>query len=214
MSSSSTRKVPNGKSRSGNSALANNNTFTHPPQIQPQVSHNQRFRFTCTSLANKLAITWLNILDLMLVSATATVGYDLFDQARLNFIEVWANNVIGSAPASLTVQFPTLVLGQIGDGKVHSDTSVGILPAHIKCAPSKNSQASQWQVSSANTAFLLSCPVGTVIDVDISFKTNSNTPVASANALVGGSAGEVYYRALDGLAVAGTQLPTVFPNAI
>jgi len=183
----------------------------HPPPIAPQITHHQRMRFTCSTAATNKVITFQNLLDSVLVAVTTILGYDLFDQVRVNFVDLWALPSIGTS-ASVTLQYAGQTLGVAGDGSVHSDNSMGIEPAYVHAVPQARSQAAQWQSSQAQEAFLLTCPVGSVIDVDMSFRTvSSNAPMAAQNALVAASIGDIVYRGLDGLAVAGTTLPAVAP---
>jgi hypothetical protein len=168
-------------------------------------------RFVCTTAATNKSITFQNLLDSILVAATAIAGFDVFDQVRVNFVELWALPAIG-ASSQVSVQYSGQTPALLGDGSVHSDNSMGIEPAHVKAHPLLTSQASQWQISGAFTAFSLTCPVGSVVDVDLSFKTLSIVaPLAAQNALVAATIGDIVYRGLDGLAAAGTTLPAQAP---
>jgi hypothetical protein len=174
--------------------------------------YTQRFRFGCTTAATNKTITFQNLCDLMGVAITATSGYDLFDQVRMSAVEVWALPVIG-ASTTVSVAFGSNYQeGVLGDGRVHSDNSMGIEPAHVLARPSTMSQIAQWQVNSAAPAFSLSCPIGSVIDVILAFRTiSTDPPTAMLNALVGATVGDIFYRGLDGLATATTTLPAVAP---
>lgn len=186
----------------------------HPPAIMPQINHRQRMRFSCTAAQVTSNITFKNLLDTINIATTAVNAFQLFDQVRVNFVELWAAPVQGAAPAQVAIEFAGAAAGVAGDGRVYSDSSMGVEPAHLRVVPSKGSQVSQWQFESASTAFLLTCPVAAVVDVDLSFRATTVAPVATTNAPVGATAGDIYYRGLDGVAVAGTQLPPVTPGNI
>lgn len=177
----------------------------HPPPISAQITHRQRMRFVVVTTPQVgFAVTFADLLDTILVARTTSAGSDLFDHVRVNFVEIWASPAIGGS-SLVGVEFSGTTLGAIGDGRVISDNSMGIEPAHIMARPQAKSQASQWQPSSGNTCFLVTAPVGAVIDVDLSFRTvTSIAPLAAQAALSGAVAGEIYYRGLDGLAAAGT----------
>jgi len=195
--------------------MGNAGVFRHPPMIRPQIQHNQRMRFTCTGAVANFAITYVDLLDTILISTTAILGYDLFDQVKVNFVEMWAAPAQGAAPQQLAIEWAGENLGAVGDGRVISDTSMGVEPAHIRTSPSKRSQASQWQISNGAVAFRLTTPVAAVIDVDLTFRTIQNlAPQTAQAALVGATVGELYYRGLDGAAVAGTNFPAVAPATI
>lgn len=186
--------------------------LSHPPSINPQIVHRQRMRFTCTTAAVNKVITVYNLLDTIFVATAAAVGYELFDQVKINHVEVWSTPALGAAPSTVAVQFGSGAAAVVGDARVYSDTSMGIEPGHVRCAPSPHAQVSQWQVLSNNLAFYLTCPVSSVIDVDLSFRVvQAQTPNNVQNVPVLAVVGEIYYRGLDGLALAGTTLPAVAP---
>jgi hypothetical protein len=154
------------------------------------------------------SVSFANLLDTMLVATSATSGVDIWDAVRVKAVEIWATGVTGSAntPTTVTVDFAGATGADAGDGRVWSDTSVSVEPAHIRAIPSKLSSAGHWQQSSAFVAFTLPfCPPGAVVDVEMEFRNSSIAPVTAANALVGATIGQFYYRGLDGLALSGTR---------
>jgi hypothetical protein len=188
---------------------------THPPQIPSLgITRDVRLRFNASS-AFLAAITYKNLLDLIGVAATATTGFDLFTSVRINMVEVWAAAVIGTA-TTISLTFDGATVGVAGDDKLHSDTSMGIQPAHIKARPDPRTQAGQFQGSAtAASAFLLTVPAGAVIDVSLSFRNPVDGDVLAATAaLSGATAGQLYYRGLDGLGTASTKLNAVGPASV
>ncbi len=90
---------------------------------------------------------------------------------------------------------------------------MGIEPAHVVARPERMSNLALWQASNGVTAFSITCPVGAIVDVDLSFRTVASlAPVALQNAVVAGVAGEMYYRGLDALPIATTTLPPLAPT--
>ncbi len=168
-------------------------------------------RFRLASNQTQVAITFANLLDTIVVADTAVSAFDLFDQVRINFVELWAVPALGGT-TEVALEWGGQGPGATGDGRVRSDSSMGLEPAHFRSAPSKLSQAAQWQAAAA-TAFIVSAPQGAIVDVDCSFRTVQNLPpVGAASALVGATAGELYYRGLDGLAIAATQFVPLAPT--
>jgi hypothetical protein len=157
-------------------------------------------RYTVTTAFNS-TITWQNLLDTVLIATSATVGYDAFAAVKIRAIEAWSLPALGST-SSVSITFGGTTAGLVGDQHLHTDTSMGLEPAHVRAKPTKQSLASDYQVSSTNVAFELNAPVGTVIDVELSFQQSFITTTSAANALVGGSPGTWYIRGLDGKAVA------------
>jgi hypothetical protein len=211
------RKRPQGPSRKRNPPQQGQNMLIpHPPAINPQVTHHQRMRFTVNATAQPVGgkITFQNLLDTIAIgNGAGTTGFDLFDEVKVNFVELWSAPAQGTAGA-VSLQYSGAVAGAIGDGRVYTDSSMGVEPAHIRARPARLSQAAQWQPSSASLAFAVGAvagavagnlPVGTVVDVDLSFRTVATSAVvATQNTFAVGAAGEMYYRGLDGLSIAST----------
>jgi len=102
-------------------------------------------------------------------------------------------------------------IGAVGDRVVHTDASMGIEPAFLSVSPKKDSLASKFQTSSTAVAFFIEAPTGSVVDVELTFKSDAQgNAVAFAAASVAGTIGAVVYRGLDGLAKAASKftIPT------
>lgn len=178
--------------------------ISHPPQINGlQVVHSTTLRFRVTAAVLDQIITFTNLLDTMLVATTAVAGTDLFQAVRVRRVRLWGMPAVGGA-ASVYLEYSGTTAGLVGDQNVHTDTSMGVQPAHVDARPGRSSLASEWQINSMNTAFLLSCPAGSVVDVEASFRSQwaPGTNTAAQAALVGATAGRQYLRGLDGLATA------------
>jgi hypothetical protein len=192
------RKNPQG-------ALMKIERMEHPPQINGyEITHEKRLRFTVTAAVAAQVITYQNLLDLVLVATTAVAGFDLFDLVKVKAVEVWSAAALGT-PTSCSVSFVTATV----DRSVHTDTSLGVKPAHVSAVPNSQSLASFWQASAAGNAFVIQAPAGSIVDCTLCFRTASATPTAAQNALVAATPGEVYFRGLDGLAAAGTNFPSI-----
>jgi len=173
----------------------------HPPQIGGyQVNHATLLRFQTNAVVDTF-ITFQNLLDTLLMATSAVAGFDLFRLVKIRKVEIWAVPVIGNA-TSITLQYNGVTAGAVGDQQLHTDTSMGIQPAHVSARPSPRCLAADFQPSSSAAAFSLTCPAGSVVDVSLSFRGAFATPVAVQNALVAASVGGVYLRGLDGLAKA------------
>jgi len=176
----------------------------HPPQLNGiELRHSVTLRFRAVANA-ALTVSFQNLLDTMLVATTAVAGTDMFQTVKVRRVQVWAVPIIGGA-ASVALEFGGTTAGIVGDQAIHTDTSMGIQPAHISARPSAKSLASDFQLASAAVAFILTCPLGSVIDLELSFRSQFNSVnAAAANALVGATAGSQYLRGFDGLATAGS----------
>jgi len=173
--------------------------------IRPQLTHHQRLRFTNPTVAST-SVSITNLLDAMLVATTGTQGFQLFDQVKVKSIEVWGIVAQGGTiPANIALTFSGNTTGDAGDGRVISDTSMGVEPAHVFARPEKLSAAAMWQASSTvMNVFNIQAPAGSVMDVEVSYRNTEVAPTAVTNALVGATAGQFYYRGADGLPIAST----------
>jgi hypothetical protein len=184
--------------------------ISHPPQLRSYgLVKEARLRFV-SNAAFAGTITFQNLLDMVLIGTSATTLADLFFAVRVNSVEMWSLPAVGGANTVVCI-FSGAVVGASGDQKTHTDTSMGIEPAHVKARPDRLTQAGQFQPSSADAAFTLQIPTGTVIDVSVSLRNpvDGAAPIVSQNAGVGITTGVIYYRGLDGKAVATTSLPVV-----
>lgn len=145
-------------------------------------------------------------MDAILVAATTIAGYDMFDVCKVKFVEMWQERIQSNTPLTISVTFPGQSGAVAGNGKVVSDTAMGIEPAHVFAKPVRAAGASLWQGSNSLTAFALVVNVGTVVDVGISYKSAADVaPLAAQSALVSAAPGQLYFRGLDGLPIATTK---------
>jgi hypothetical protein len=178
-----------------------------PPLHELELTHSTTLRFEITS-AGTGQIAWNDILDCLLVATTATQGFQLFKRARIRYVEMWSVQAVGTTN-TVSVSFNGTTAGSIGDQCTHSDTALGTTrAAHVRAKPRSLSQAAQFQPSSAAIAFSITFTDYTIIDVGVTFRGSNFQDVATVNAaqaaLVGATAGAVYWRGLDGAAIATT----------
>jgi len=206
--SSMMRKQRNGKGQRGaGRQRGRQQMIPHPPQLPSYgITRDVRLRFQAIAAA-ATNITFQNLLDTVLVLTGATTAADLFEAVRVNSVELWAIAALGT-PVTVILAFDGTTVGAAGDQRTHTDTSMGVEPAHVRAQPDKLTQAGQFQASSANIAFLLDVPAGTVIDVSMTLRQPVlGVVVASQNAPVGATAGAIAYRGLDGKTTTLTNYP-------
>jgi len=209
----STMKQRNSR-RSKPAKLGRREAQAHPPQTTFQLSTERRLRFNVTTALVEQPFTFQNLLDTLSVSKTTTAAQNLFTHVKVKAVEMWAVPVVGNV-ALVACQYVGSSAGALGTGRVVSDTSMGIQPAHVIARPERMSQVGQYQVSSAAAAFELTAPVGAIIDVMVSFRNAlDNGTAATQNATVAATAGQVFYRGLDGLAIASTAVPPQVPASV
>ncbi len=180
---------------------------SHPPQLNGiELRHAVTLRYLTGAAANVYtSITFANLLDTLLVALTAVTAQDLFQTVKIRRVRVWSVPALGTT-SSVSVEFSGVTAGIVGDQAIHTDTSMGIEPAYVSARPSPKCLAADYQVSSAAVAFILNCPPGSVLDLELSFRSQYATAnAAAAVAPVGATPGAQYIRGCDGLATAASQ---------
>jgi len=202
-------KKPARKATRKVAARGRDQIISHPPQLPSYgITRDVRMRFAANANST-VTVTFQNLLDTILVANSTTTAFDLFQSVRVNSVELWSIAALGTQSTVILVYDGTTV-GAAGDQKTHTDTSMGIEPAHVKARPDPLTQAGMFQSSSANIAFFISAPSGTVIDVSLTFRQPVlGGAVLAQNVLVGATIGAVYYRALDGKTTALTGFPVL-----
>jgi len=185
---------------------------THPPQMNLyQLDWNKVLRFVCTTAQVNSTISYEQLVNTILFSATATQAYRVFDFVKIKRVSIWAPGSLDPAATgafrSITCSVQFLGTTTAGNADLHSDTSMSIYPACVHARPSKS--VAQFYQNNSNLAFQLNCPVGSVIDVQVSMRDSQNNATAATNASVGATVGGVFYRGLDGLPAATTTMPPV-----
>lgn len=199
MSKNSRGKVPRNQRKTGFEVIS------HPPQLNGiELRHSVTLRYRATAAATT-TVTFQNLLDTLLVATTATAGTDLFQTVKIRRVRIWGIGALGATSTAVTLEFSGVTTGLVGDQCIHTDVAMGVQPAYVDARPSPKALCSEYQLSSAANAFVMTVPVGAVIDLDLSFRSQFGTVNAAAqNALVGATAGTQYIRGLDGLGGAGT----------
>lgn len=196
----------NRKKRSKNQSKNQKMILYHPPALKNRnVKWSTRLRFLQTAASLQVNFSETQVMNTVIVAATAITGYQLFSSARIKFIEMWAMSAVGGVPQTVTCTFNGL---GIGDAFTSTDTSIGIEPAHVKVKPRKLSLAAMFFSSSGNILFTLGGPANTIIDVGIEFVYDWTSSNAATGALVGATPGATYLRGLDGLPTSMTGYPS------
>lgn len=177
------------------------------PQIA-QMSFRLRYVAAATGI---YSILNRNILDLIYVGTSSSAGYCLYDQFRIRAVELRYCGTTAT-PVFASVQFNGTTGGTQGDYKQHSGTSIGLNPLVVVAKPSKSSTASTWQGYSSSVLMSLDVPSACLIDVILDLRMDDQQAAQSVNyAVVGATVGQVYFRGLDGVASANSNLPPFGP---
>jgi len=182
-----------------------NQMIPHPPPIQSfGITHATKLRFITNAAVQQQVITFQNLLDTFNFATSAVTAFQVFNRVKVRAVELWATPVIGNA-TSVQCEFTGNQAAQEGDGAIHTDTSMGIEPAHVRARPSARSPLALFQgPGGAGVAFTLTCPSGTVVDVELTLRALPGVATATTNVPAAATTGAWYYRGLDGLAAAAT----------
>jgi hypothetical protein len=182
-----------------------------PPQFQAAVVFGKSFRFQSNAAAVATSFTAINLLDLFAVAVSATASNRLCSGVKLRRIRVWGPPASTLVPVTVSIEYNSDPASGFGaPDKLKSDTSMGAdRCAYVSYRPPQGCVAAMWQGPAAVTRlFQLSCPLNSIVEVDLTMvMQNGETPVATAAIVAGATIGTVFVRGLDGL-IAGT---TVFP---
>jgi len=217
------KRFNHGPRRSAKSRLARDLIPDELPQLTDQLSVGITLRFTTTGIggSTSASVTFQNLLDAWFIAGTATTAYQLFDFVRVRRVTVRATSGANSGGSTVTVgvEYPGLVAGGNGGGKQASNSQMGVSKnAYVSLRPDKMSAAAFWQPSSADVAFVVrstdlnnSICLGTIIDVELSYKNSGDVnPAALQSAVAGASSGNLYFGGLDGGRLAATWARSVF----
>jgi len=165
------------------------------------VNYVQRFVAQSAGV-NIRAITNLDLQDLKCMATAATSAYRIFGAVKLNSIDMWCANSNATASNTLEVEYFTDNPYFGTSSKIFSDTAVGTTNvAHVHAVPPKNSYSGSWlpaQTSQQNTIANITCPQGTVIDVNMTVELiDDESSISVTGAVVAASAGYLYTRLLD-----------------
>ena len=191
---------------------ATESSIPNPGALQatgiPTVAMKLKFN---VGTASTSTVTWANIMDTVVFATSSTALYDLFYSVRLHSVEVWlppsVAGVATSAQATLAFDSPSQ-----GDQRIWV-CYAGPQGGYLKAKPANTSPNGMfWQNSSSVGAFTVNnLPVGALIQLNVTFRTRMGpgSALAAAQAGTGLSTGTVYFRGLDGLAIASTKFPPV-----
>ncbi len=166
-----------------------------PGMLNTNIQKSHKFRFVASSAFNGTISSSMLLGAAGAICTVVNTTLALKNQAvRLKTIELWAPPASQGSASTCSVEFT----GTNNPNREFSDTSVSVMkPAHLKCSPPEQSLASFWQLgpNDANM-FILVCPGGTIIDVDLALietdqESNATRTVAT------GVLGKTYYLALD-----------------
>jgi len=175
------------------------NSLNRPPSISSNIQMSHRYRFTSTS-ATPTNITVIGLLGAAGTMCTVanSLTSTLFESVRVKRVAMWSPPAAQGSSVTCSIEW---FGGVNSNNKEVSDTSVSVAtPAHVTSSPPQQSIASFWNKPQVLNLFLLTAPVGTIIDVDLDLIFSDDETTPQTYAVAAATLGTVYYLALDNVA--------------
>jgi hypothetical protein len=168
------------------------------PQLETTVRKSHRFRFNASSPLDDVAITTFQVLGAaggICSVVNNSVSY-INRSMKIKSIEIWSPTSTSTTSATCSVNWQG---GTNAPNVEVSDTSINqSRPAHIMTRPPVNSLASFWAIGGGTTVFKISCPGGSIIDIQLSLIEVDQSAASNTATITTGTLGALYYLALDG----------------
>ncbi len=184
------------RSKNAKSQTFNPGREIRPPVLSTNVRVTHKYRFNVGSSKTGQVITANQIFGaagVFAVVANSTVA-PIYSSFKLNFIEVWAAS--STQVQSIAIEW----LGNNNSPNIEiTDTGMTpVYPAHVRCAPPKNSLASFWQTYGVSgNMFILTCPSGSIIDLSVQLIMADTTSAISTISVTSATVGHTYFLSLD-----------------
>jgi len=168
----------------------------HIPQYpsQPVLSRTMRYQCTAAQSAVTYAPTRL-LASLGTVCRTANTDCTvIYEACKVKRIRLWAATSASGTAATISVNFGNYAFNVNTE---YIDTTISVSEmAHLDVRPPKGTLASFWHTyASTDVLFTITCPSGTIMDIDYDMVQSDNDPSVRNMALSSGAAtlGLIYY---------------------
>lgn len=170
----------------------------NPPSFIPTPDLGHKFRFIAGTTTTNAPITRKMLLSLMFTAGSTSSGYRMFGAVQLRRVNIWSPIVATFQPITVGLEFP----GPYSPSTLKSDSSAGLMPAHVSVTPPRNSFAALWSIGGSNESdvvFSVTAPQGAIIDVELAVRLiDRESATTVGDTLSGVVLGTVYYGRLDG----------------
>jgi len=208
------RKVGRARSRAARKGPSAR-TSKLPPILDTVAQGHSVLRFTATSAAASAAVTIGNVL--MAIGGIGTIANStvtsVASSVKLHKITIWPASTSAGAGQNAEVIWSN----QGNYAKDESKSSVvptgtTLTDVVVSRPPLNGSLQSAWQASAgaATQFFALTCPAGSIIDIDVSWTLSNNFVNVAQAGYAAVTLGSLYYARLDG--VGGKFLPLGVPT--
>lgn len=173
--------------------------LTHPPNYTSQAVRTFRIRANATAAVNGYQVLMTDLSGILgVIARTTTTSFYLSALARLRRVTFWAPVATAGVPVFVTLTWTNNSEDFETPPITKSDNSISFdWPAFLDMRPPKGSLNSKWHASSLTDAmFIVSCPAGTTMDLELDWVLCDGTDVApiAGPALVAATPGTVYHH--------------------
>jgi len=183
-------------------------TIPFPLLGTPALGHVFQF-LAGGAAAPETPITRGDLLNLMMVAATATTAYSIIAAIKVKRVRIWSPIVAAFTPVQVQLEWNG---GLYAPSAIHSAISEGLTPAKLESSPPPGSSPDLWSITGASNLaevlFSLSCPTGTVVQVTTALRLMDDEPAPTPVVAVGATIGKTYFGNLDGPPVSGAYVPS------
>jgi hypothetical protein len=176
------------------------NGFIQPPPMDgTHEVRMHRLRFNCSTNVTPTSITSNELLAACGIAASSTTaGNTLASTVKIHSIEIYAEPTGTNGSAVETI----LVWASPGAGVAKDEFVVNTVlgssgAGYFKSTPPKGTLTGDWLGSGTMTIFQIAAPIGSIVDVVVSYRIN-NALTGATYVSTGLAAGDVYYAPLDG----------------
>ena len=164
----------------------------------PTIRCRKRFRFNCLHTCSKLDVTDTDLLYLLGVAYTTNNVSPIFGSCRFRKIEIWSVNNNAPNAVSMGIEYKGNNPNYGNNSVVHSSSSLNTMQyCYVRSKPPRESYANAWLTNSGYNLFQITCPVGSIVDVDIEFTLIDDTPSFSDPSTPAGlTVGDMYCHSL------------------
>jgi hypothetical protein len=171
-----------------------------PPKINLTPTYRHVFRYVCRSTATAVPVNGPDLLIACGCIATSTTTvYSIGSSVRVHSIRIWPSPN-STTNTSVLVQWQGPITSVERDFEENQDVPAGVsVTGAAQYSPPKDSFCDKWLTGLAiNALMLITCPIGAILDVDLSYTSSNALANATQSSLSGLTVGTVYYGTLDG----------------
>jgi len=177
--------------------------------FSPDYLVKHRARWYANTNITKLVVTQAELFAALVVAATSTTVYPIFDALKIKRINI----VIPTGSGGLFLTEAKFEWANtVGPSKMTDAVALNTENALISVRPDKLSDDSHWfQQGSSQNAFVLTLPVNSMIEVDFSgvIKGTDDSSPGTPITVLAATVGRFYQMSLEGSAIAAAKFNSV-----